>query len=234
MNPADLDSLLRQSLADFKLSGSERQALTGFALEHLDSEQDRTVARSRAFAAAREAVGEDARGVLAWLEDVLKVLSPPRGGPAGSAASEAFFSPGEDCLRQIIHRFASARRSADLCVFTITDDRITRALLDAHRRGVQLRLITDNEKAFDAGSDITRIQSAGVPTRVDRTPYHMHHKYALFDGERLLSGSYNWTRGAANDNEENVIDTGDPRLVAVFRQHFEQLWGRLEEAGYGA
>ena len=27
---------------------------------------------------------------------------------------------------------------------------------------------------------------------------HMHHKFAIFDGERLINGSYNWTRGAAN------------------------------------
>ncbi len=40
---------------------------------------------------------------------------------------------------------------------------------------------------------------------------HMHHKFALFDGGRLLTGSYNWTRGAAETNYENVIDTTDPK-----------------------
>ena len=226
MNPADLDAILQQSLADQKVSGSEKQALTGFALEHLASDQDRAVARSRAFEIARRTAGDDGRRMLDWLEDVLRVLDPLRDGPADPAGqpAEACFSPGETCLRQIVHRFATARRTADVCVFTITDDRITRALLDAHRRGVRLRLITDNEKAFDAGSDVERIRAAGVPTLVDRTPYHMHHKYAIFDGVRLLNGSYNWTRGAANDNEENVVDTGDPKLVAAFRQHFERLW----------
>ena len=91
-----------------------------------------------------------------------------------------------------------------------------------------LRIITDNEKAFDAGSDIERIEAAGIAVRVDRTPYHMHHKYALFDGRRLLNGSYNWTRGAANDNEENITVTADPELVATFVRHFEALWERLK------
>jgi phosphatidylserine/phosphatidylglycerophosphate/cardiolipin synthase-like enzyme len=230
MNPADLDALLRQSLADHKLSGSERQALTGFALSHIDSDQDRAVARSRAFEVARQAATDDtARRVFSWLEDVLRAVAPAQGGLPNPAAapSEACFSPGEGCLRMIVSRFATTRQSADVCVFTVTDDRITRAILDAHRRGVAVRLITDNDKAHDLGSDVQQIAAAGVALKVDRTPFHMHHKYAIFDGARLLNGSYNWTRGAANDNEENLIDTGDPRLLEAFRRHFEALWGVL-------
>ncbi len=230
MNPADLDALLRQSLADHKLSGSERQALTGFALRQIDSDQARAVARSRAFEVARQAATDDeARRVIFWLEDVLRVIAPMQGEGAdpASAPSEAGFSPGEACLRMIRGRFAAARRTADLCVFTVTDDRITRAILDAHRRGVKVRLITDNDKAHDLGSDVGQIAEAGVAVKIDHTPFHMHHKYAIFDGSRLLNGSYNWTRGAANDNEENLTDTGDPRLLEAFRRHFEALWAKL-------
>lgn len=141
--------------------------------------------------------------------------------------SAAFFSPGPACLGQIVHRFLAARRSADVCVFTITDDRITRAILDAHRRGVAVRIITDNEKAYDPGSDVDRLRAAGVAVKVDATPFHMHHKFAVFDRARLVNGSYNWTRGAAENNEENLIDTGDPALVAAFLRHFEELWAKL-------
>ncbi len=227
MNTQELDALLAKTLADHKVSGSERQELLSFALKQIDSDQDRHVARSRIFVIARDAAtDEGARHVLTWVEDVLKALSPAGQGPIPES-SAAFFSPGDACLAQIVHRFASARRSADVCVFTITDDRITRALLDAHRRGVRVRVITDNEKAFDRGSDIERIIAAKVPLRVDQTPYHMHHKYAIFDGARLLNGSYNWTLGAARDNEENVTDTGEPRLIAAFQRHFEELWAKL-------
>lgn len=227
MNPADLDTLLRQTLVDRKLSGGEKTALTAWIGESIRTEQERHVARSRAVEAAKLTVADpNAQSVIDWLADVLKLFHLP--APAGpSVASEAYFSPGDACLGQIVHRFASARRSADVCVFTVTDDRIARAILDAHRRGVAVRLITDNDKAFDLGSDVERLGVAGVAVRVDRTPFHMHHKYAIFDGTRLLNGSYNWTRGAAEQNEENLIDTGDPRLLAAFQRHFETLWDVL-------
>jgi phosphatidylserine/phosphatidylglycerophosphate/cardiolipin synthase-like enzyme len=228
MSPADLDALLSQTLADRKLSGSEKDALRGFAVAHIDSPQDQAVARSRAFEIARQTTADDdAKRLLTWLEEVLKSLAPPTAATGASEPSTAYFSPGDACLGQIAHRFAAARKSVDVCVFTVTDDRIARALLDAHRRGVAVRLITDNDKAADLGSDIDRIAAAGVPVRVDRTPFHMHHKFAIFDRARLLNGSYNWTRGAAEQNEENIVDTGDPRLVTEFQREFDALWARL-------
>ena len=79
-----------------------------------------------------------------------------------------------------------------------------------------------------AGSDVWRLQAAGIPVRFDRSPFHMHHKYAVFDSASVLTGSYNWTRSAASENHENVIVTADPRLVAAFGEVFETLWQRLE------
>ena len=230
MDTSDLDALLTQTLADCKLSGGEKSALLGWAQTNLATDQDRAVARSRVFEVARQAAtDETARRVLSWAEAAIKVIAPlgPGGASPAEAVAEAYFSPGDACRGQIAHRFAFARRSADVCVFTITDDRISRAVADAHRRGVAVRIISDDDKANDLGSDIARLADAGVPVRVDRSPYHMHHKFALFDDERLITGSYNWTRGAAEDNEENLIDVGDPRLIAAFRRTFDELWAKL-------
>jgi hypothetical protein len=47
------------------------------------------------------------------------------------------------------------------------------------------------------------------------------------DNTTLLTGSYNWTRSAAHDNEENFLITGDPRFVAAFGRQFERLWKTL-------
>ena len=109
-------------------------------------------------------------------------------------------------------------------MFTITDNRIAEAIEKAHRRRVQVRVISDDDKAMDAGSDIDRLDRAGIPVRVDRTEHHMHHKFAIFDKVRLLTGSYNWTRSAALHNEENFLITSDPELLKPFSRMFEKLW----------
>ena len=159
-----------------------------------------------------------------WLEDVIKLLQTQSNPSQRPDVAEAHFSPGDDCVRRIAGLLTRERSKVDICVFTITDDRISSAITDAHKRKVAVRIISDDDKATDRGSDIDRLADAGIPVRVDRTPYHMHHKFALFDDSLLLTGSYNWTRSAARNNEENFIVSGDYRFIEPYAELFERLW----------
>ena len=229
MTPQDFEATLKQTLDDRRLTRGERKDLAGRIAEAALDDPRRALFRHQAFDVARAALqgcGPEAAQVLDWLEEVNKLLLPPTGDGA-ELFCEAHFSPGEACVRRITGLLDQARKSADLCVFTITDDRIARSILAARDRGVAMRVITDNDKAFDAGSDVPELLKAGVPLLVDRTEYHMHHKFALFDGGLLLTGSYNWTRGAAVYNEENLVVSNDRRLVGAFAREFEKLWNDL-------
>lgn len=150
---------------------------------------------------------------------------------AKTAVNHAYFSPGTACLNAILSGIDSARSSLKICVFTISDDRITQAIRQAHRRGVQVRILTDNEKLFDRGSDIRELTAAGIPVRVDESPNHMHHKFALLDNHTLLTGSYNWTRSAALYNHENLLVTNQKSLVQDFSREFDRLWQELVPLG---
>lgn len=223
MEFAELDRALRQSVADWRLDNSEKSGLRG-AVSASGTDELRRV-RNRAFDIARDLMLEQpARSLeaLHWLEQVVKTLdasaaSPPR-------TTQAFFAPGDACLRKLRELISSARQRIAVCVFTISDDRLTDALLAAHARGIAIQVFSDNDKRFDEGSDIARLHAAGVPVRLDDTPFHMHHKFALFDGRVLANGSFNWTRSATAQNEENLVVTDDPALVGWFAARFEALW----------
>jgi len=223
MKPQQIRDILATTLEDRRLSRSERSAFKQ-VLEDLKPGDDRLANyRSIAFDLAREAVdATNASLVLDWLEDVMKALQPP--SQSTSRGSEALFSPDDDCPQRIRGLLARSRKRVDICVFTITDDRLTSAILDAHRRGVQIHIITDDDKTQDIGSDTQRLAAAGIQVRLDNSRYHMHHKFAIFDGATLLTGSYNWTRGAAENNEENFIITEEARLVGRFADLYERLW----------
>ncbi len=228
MKPEEIAAWLARSLDDRRFSRSERQVLSEFAAS-LGSSIDRESIRRSAFEVARAALGRpDDLPILVWLEEVTRALREVGKTTDRPAVAEAFFSPGDDCPRAITRLLANASRTADICVFTITDDRVSDAILDAHHRAVAVRIITDNAKAEDEGSDVERFERSGIPTRVDQSPFHMHHKFAILDGAKLLTGSYNWTRGAARDNEENLIVTDEPRFLAPFRATFERLWKKLD------
>lgn len=141
--------------------------------------------------------------------------------------SHAFFSPGDDCLNAIVTGIEEAAQSIKICVFTISDDRISDAIVRAHRSGIRIKIISDNDKLYDKGSDIRELAAKGLEVRVDKTRSHMHHKFAIFDDIHVLTGSYNWTRSAALYNHENVLVTDNPSIVRDYRREFDKLWDRM-------
>jgi len=227
MTPQEFEKELRGTLDDRRLSRGERRALQELVRE--TNPDELPLLRNIAFKVARAELddSESTRQAIDWLEDVVKVLiadtadEPP-------PSSQAYFSPGAEPLRKILGLLGSVRSTCDICVFTITDDRIAEAIIDCHRRGVIMRIISDDEKSFDRGSDIHRMQQEGVRVRVDHSPHHMHHKFALFDRRLLLTGSYNWTRSAAEHNYENLIVTSDLRLASAFGDLYDRLWHDLK------
>jgi cardiolipin hydrolase len=218
---------LATSLEDGELKRTERDEFRQWIEESVPDGQKRALYQSMAFDLARSAIEQNTlppHSVLNWLERLVKLLTPHALNSPALDIAEAVFSPQNDAAVRIVQLFATARVSVEVCVFTITDDRISEAMAAAHRRGVRLRVVTDDDKRLDPGSDVEWLVRAGIPVRVDRTEYHMHHKFAVFDGRLLLSGSYNWTRSAALHNEENFLLTGEPRLIQPFQELFEQLW----------
>lgn len=135
----------------------------------------------------------------------------------------------------------SAKRTLDICVFTITDDRVAKLLLEAHKKGVQVRIISDDEKSLDKGADIELLRNSGIPVKIDDSPFHMHNKFAIIgeslhracwltpvDNALILNGSFNWTRSAADANNENIIVQDSPILIANFRKEFDRLWDAFQ------
>ena len=221
MADESLESWLASTLEDRQLSRGERQALRRV-------EGDPSAIRARAFLLARDALADPAdASLLQWLEAVVRATEPREDDATDLSVASVYFSPGDECRRAIEGLLRRAKATVDACVFTVTDDRLADALIAAHRRGVVVRLITDDAKAEDLGSDASRIEAAGIPVRVDRSPFHMHHKFAVADGSLVLTGSYNWTRGAASENEENLVVLDDPRVVLPFVGTFDRLWVKL-------
>ncbi|QDT42929.1 Phospholipase D precursor [Gimesia alba] len=229
MDRSQIRNMLLQTFADFQMTRSERSALNQIFSHITLTDHNLALVRKEAFEIFREhkpATVPDEKS-LAWLEDVMKILANTKSRES-DLKSEALFSPRDDCSHRICRMIDSARKQIDICVFTITDDRVTRAIQDAHQRKVSVRIISDNDKSYDLGSDIEQLSRSGIPVRIDQTEFHMHHKFALFDSEFMLTGSYNWTRSASKNNSENLIITNDPALLIRFESEFEKLWDEFE------
>lgn len=222
-DPAPLLYQFRQALNDATLSAREAEQLRQAAATYAAAGGDVARLRQQVFELAKEWLPRPLdKAIISWLAGATALLP-------GAAAHQpqVFFSPGDECVAAIRRFIGQTAHHLDVCVFTVADDRLTQALLAAHRRGVQVRLLTDNDKLLDRGSDVRELHQAGVPVRVDETAYHMHHKFAVADHRAVLTGSYNWTRSAAQYNLENLLITNDPAVVQPYDQEFDRLWEQL-------
>lgn len=224
----EIERLLDESLADNKLDKLEKAEFRNI-LGKL-TEDERRYMRNQAFDKAREKLklfaqfSEESMRIMNWLERIVKLIDNSTGKK--EVKSRAYFSPSEDCRDAIINLLDQAKSRIDICVFTISDNQITSAIKSAHDRGITVRVLSDNDKANDRGSDVYHLEEYGVPVTMDTSPSHMHHKFALVDNY-LINGSFNWTRSATDRNQENIVVSDHPELLGSFDEVFNQLWKKF-------
>lgn len=226
VNRQELLAAIMSTRSDGRLSSTEKLSLRQVVRESGLSATTLQAIRHEVF----EMLEQEApvhRDDLQWLERVVQVLDAPP-PPKSSVKVAAWFGPEDPMVEQLEGFIDRVSQTLDIAVFTLTDDRLKSALIRAHRRGVRIRILTDNDKSRDMGSDVRSLLAAGLSVRMDRSRHHFHHKFAVFDDTYLVNGSYNWTRGADRSNRENFMRTGDPILVRAYGEAFEKMWKELD------
>lgn len=132
---------------------------------------------------------------------------------------------------------ASAKSSVRLAAYSFTSPAIVRALVEARRRGLDVRVLLDDRgnrgKANIAAMNL--LVGADIPTKV-LSAYAIHHdKYIVVDGKHTKTGSFNYSQAAAKSNLENVLVVWDNAKVAsAYLAHCNNRWaqGVTVEAAY--
>lgn len=151
-----------------------------------------------------------------------------------------------EVARWIAGFVSAARESLELALYDIrlhdeTADVVRGALVGAHERGVNVRLLYNLDKDDvrppvppPPKTEPTLIESLPFETAaVPGWPDLMHHKYVVRDRTAVWSGSANWTDDSWT-REENVIVIVESTGVAIrFQDDFAQLWKKRKVEGSG-
>lgn len=154
------------------------------------------------------------------------VFADPGIAPAAIANTrvEVVFTPGEDAAGKVISSIRQAHRQVLVQAFSFTHEGIARALLEAHRRGVEVRLIADREQTerMERGQ-VPGLASAGVPVWLDGNHQSAHNKVMIIDGSTVITGSFNFTNAAQHRNAENVVMlSGNAGLAEAYSKNWQR------------
>jgi phosphatidylserine/phosphatidylglycerophosphate/cardiolipin synthase-like enzyme len=150
---------------------------------------------------------------------------------------EVFFSPGGDARGAIQQAVGAAQDSILIAMYTFTDFQLSQALLDARGRGVKVLVYLDRSQATMRHSQARALAAAGIALRISSNPRIMHNKFAILDDAVVITGSYNWTKAAGDDNDENLLIVRNAEIAARYREQFVILWNmwdrKLTDEVYG-
>lgn len=124
----------------------------------------------------------------------------------------------------LVNLIDSAQRQVDAAAYELDIPTVTDALLRAHRRGVQVRLVTDGE--YEDEEMVARLRQTGVPVTVrPKGGGIMHNKFVVVDGSWVWTGSWNFTKNCTYRNNNNAVLIASPHLAENYATEFEELFG---------
>ena len=134
-----------------------------------------------------------------------------------------YFSPRGGCEDEIIHWIDQANKSIHILIYSFTLDSIGDALIRAHKRGVEVKVVFEEDQ-ITRYSEYQRLKAAGIEVRNDTNPRLMHDKVMIIDGIIVITGSYNYSRSAEEYNNENLIVILSDRVVSIYEEEFQKIW----------
>ena len=143
---------------------------------------------------------------------------------------EVAFSPHAGATEAIVNLISEAKQTIRVAAYSFTSKDIAAALLQAHKRGVDVQVVLDKSNAKAKYTSATFLANVGIPTRIDYKYAIMHSKFMVIDGDTVETGSFNYTKAAEQHNAENLIIMRNyPNIAHQYQRDWQKLWDESEE-----
>jgi phosphatidylserine/phosphatidylglycerophosphate/cardiolipin synthase-like enzyme len=155
-----------------------------------------------------------------WLTVLLQTQT------ASSANVEVLYAPHDAPLDRLVMLYQQAKRYIYVSVYGLTYPRAVEALVAAKKRGVDVRMLTDQERTQDMKQHtaLRTLHLAGIPIRVNQHEGLMHLKQVVIDDEINTSGSMNHTTSGNVYNDERMDIITDRAISLKAREQFLSMW----------
>jgi len=150
------------------------------------------------------------------------------GGNNSDAGEDLLWSPGSE--QPLLDLISSAQKSLYIYNEEMADADITKALIDAARRGVAVYVVMTGSAQWKWQFAELTTAGAHVHTYADEddAPLYIHAKMIVVDegsaDARAFVGSENFSKGSLDENRELGIITADSQIIARLLKTFTADW----------
>lgn len=144
-----------------------------------------------------------------------------------------YFSPRGRATDAVVEQLEQATQTIEVMAYQFNSAPIAKALLDAHKRGVQVTVVLDPGQEENLGiqlegqprrySSATFFHNQSIPVYIDRRHAIAHNKVMLIDGRTIITGSFNFTKAGEESNAENLLIVRDkPEIYSAYERNFRE------------
>jgi phosphatidylserine/phosphatidylglycerophosphate/cardiolipin synthase-like enzyme len=134
---------------------------------------------------------------------------------------EVHFSPKGGCTEAVVRELDAAKATVLVQAYSFTSAPIAKALVNAHKRGVKIEVILDKSQRTEKYSEADFLYNMSIPVRIDARHQIAHNKVMVIDDAVVITGSFNFTKGAAEKNAENLLVIRDKALAAKYKGNWQ-------------
>jgi phosphatidylserine/phosphatidylglycerophosphate/cardiolipin synthase-like enzyme len=140
---------------------------------------------------------------------------------------EILFSPDDSVAKRLLELINEAQESINFMAYTITSDEIGVAMRDKAQAGIPVIGVMDSGQVSSDGTEYNFFIEAGMDIRLDGNERGLlHHKVLIIDQEIVITGSYNFTASAENNNDENVVVLHDRSAAQKYLEEFQRIYNQ--------
>ncbi len=148
--------------------------------------------------------------------------------PHKIANVKVYFSSQTDIPAELVSLINKSKKSVHLACYDIALASVARALLEAQKRKVDIKIIMDDqilERNIQTQNLLMLLKlKKTIKSDKDKNAL-MHHKFIIIDRQIVWTGSFNITVGSAYRDDNNVIVIKSSQLAENFEAKFERMWG---------
>lgn len=95
-------------------------------------------------------------------------------------------------------------------------------MVEAKKRDVDVQVLLDKSQPTAKGSQLPLLLQNDVPVAIDSVSGIAHNKVMIFDGQKVLTGSFNFSHAADSRNAENVLIIQDQELAQIYKTNWDK------------
>ncbi len=136
---------------------------------------------------------------------------------------ENYFSPPDEVMQKLVAQVKAAQKSIKFMAFTYTHADLSNAMIERAKAGVKVEGVIENRGASQGA--LVPLFCAKLPVKTDGNKYTMHHKVIIIDDETVITGSFNFTKAADTENDDNVLIIHSKTVAAAYNLEFGKVYG---------